>query len=181
MRRIVIAIGTTLSALVLLFSWPTSRNSSTQATATDTGGGGTTSGTTTAGGTTADSGATTAGGTTADGTTAGGTTTATDGTTATAAPAAPTTATYDGDSTATRYGNVQVRITVTDGAVTSAEAIAFPGGERESVQINARAIPILNQEASAAGSADISMVSGATVTSRGYLTSLQSALDRAGL
>ena len=32
-----------------------------------------------------------------------------------------------------------------------------------------------------AGSADVDMVSGATVTSEGYLESLQSALDKAGL
>ena len=40
---------------------------------------------------------------------------------------------------------------------------------------------MLVQETLDAQSADIDMVSGATVTSEGYLESLQSALDQAGL
>ena len=40
---------------------------------------------------------------------------------------------------------------------------------------------MLNQEAVQAQSADIDMVSGATVTSEGYLSSLQSAIDKANL
>ncbi len=42
------------------------------------------------------------------------------------------------------------------------------------------AVPRLNQEAVAAGTADIDAVSGATYTSTGYRQSLQSALDQAG-
>ena len=48
-------------------------------------------------------------------------------------------------------------------------------------QINAFAIPQLNKEAVAAGSAKIDTVSGATYTSGGYIGSLQSALDQAGI
>ena len=44
-----------------------------------------------------------------------------------------------------------------------------------------RALPILVQETLKAQSASIDMVSGATYTSDGYVTSLQSALDQAGL
>jgi uncharacterized protein with FMN-binding domain len=98
---------------------------------------------------------------------------------AAAAATAPTT--YDGVSTPNRYGNVQVRITVTNGAVSAVEAIAYPGNDRQSQQISAYAVPVLNSEATAAKSAKIAMVSGATYTSGGYLTSLQSALDQAGL
>ena len=47
------------------------------------------------------------------------------------------------------------------------------------VEINDYAVPILNQEAVQAGSAEIDAVSGATVTSDGYIGSLQSALDQA--
>ena len=49
------------------------------------------------------------------------------------------------------------------------------------MEINDYALPILIQETLDAQSADIDMVSGATVTSDGYLQSLQSALDQAGL
>jgi len=94
---------------------------------------------------------------------------------------ATTTATYDGAAASTQFGDVQVRITVTDGKVTAAEAISYPNSNGHDQQINSYAIPVLNQEAVAAGSANISMVSGATYTSGGYVKSLQSALDQAGL
>jgi uncharacterized protein with FMN-binding domain len=42
-------------------------------------------------------------------------------------------------------------------------------------------LPVLVQEPLDAQSADIDMVSGATVTSDGYVQSLQAALDTAGL
>ena len=51
-------------------------------------------------------------------------------------------------------------------------------GNREDEQINSYALPVLVQETLDAQSADIDMVSGATVTSDGYLQSLQSALDQ---
>ncbi|MBV9923302.1 MAG: FMN-binding protein, partial [Pseudonocardia sp.] len=48
-------------------------------------------------------------------------------------------------------------------------------------EINAEALPVLVRETMSAQNADIDMVSGATVTSDGYVRSLQSALDQAGL
>ncbi|MBV7695441.1 FMN-binding protein [Streptomyces sp. TRM70350] len=79
----------------------------------------------------------------------------------------------------TQYGPVQVRITVSGGKITQAEAVQAPSGGQSS-QITADAVPQLNQAAVAAGSADIDAVSGATYTSSGYRQSLQSALDQAG-
>jgi uncharacterized protein with FMN-binding domain len=76
---------------------------------------------------------------------------------------------------------VQVQITVTDGKITAANAIVYPQNNGRDQQINSYAIPQLNQETLAASSAQIDMVSGATYTSEGYLGSLQSALDKAGL
>jgi uncharacterized protein with FMN-binding domain len=75
---------------------------------------------------------------------------------------------------------VQVQITVTNGKVTAARVLQHPTGDR-SDQINAYAVPVLNQEAVAAQSANIDSVGGATVTSDGYVSSLQSALDAAHL
>lgn len=99
-----------------------------------------------------------------------------------AKPAASTgTKTVTGDSADTRWGPVQVQITVTDGKVTSAQAVVYPQNNGRDLEINSYAIPALNQEAVTAGSAKIDMISGATVTSGGYLSSLQSALDKAGL
>ncbi|MEI5616118.1 FMN-binding protein, partial [Streptomyces brasiliscabiei] len=84
-----------------------------------------------------------------------------------------------GSAIQTDYGPVQVRVTVTDGKVTNAEALQQPSGGR-STQISGTAIPQLNKNAVSAGSADIDAVSGATYTSGGYKQSLQSALDQAG-
>jgi uncharacterized protein with FMN-binding domain len=98
-----------------------------------------------------------------------------------AASSRPAAGTFTGDAADTRWGPVQVQVTVANGAVTAVTAVEYPQNNPRDVEINQFAIPQLNQEASAAGSARIDMVSGATVTSEGYLQSLQSALDKAGL
>ena len=87
--------------------------------------------------------------------------------------------TVTGSVSQTQYGPVQVRVTVSGGKITKAEAVQAPKGG-ESDQKTALSIPQLNQAAVAAGSADIDSVSGATYTSTGYKESLQSALDQAG-
>ena len=87
--------------------------------------------------------------------------------------------TVTGSVAQTQYGPVQVRITVSNGKITKADAVQAPKGGL-SDQKTAMAIPKLNQEAVAAGSAKIDAVSGATYTSSGYTQSLQSALDQAG-
>lgn len=97
------------------------------------------------------------------------------------ASAASGTKTVTGDSVDTRWGPVQVQITVTSGKIASATAVDYPQNNGRDQQINAYAIPVLQQESVGATSANIDMVSGATVTSDGYVQSLQSALDKAGL
>ncbi|WP_030867530.1 FMN-binding protein [Streptomyces sp. NRRL S-37] len=87
--------------------------------------------------------------------------------------------TVTGDVAQTQYGPVQVRITVSGGKITKAEAVQTPKGG-QSDQVNSAAVPKLNQAAVAAGDAGIDAVSGATYTSAGYKQSLQSALDKAG-
>lgn len=96
-------------------------------------------------------------------------------------PGSPAIATYTGDSVSTRWGNVTAQITLADGAITQARAVEVPSGNQRDVEINSRAVPQLNAEVLAAQSADIDTVSGATVTSDGYRSSLQSAIDAAGL
>ncbi|SNX57133.1 uncharacterized protein with FMN-binding domain [Streptomyces sp. TLI_55] len=87
--------------------------------------------------------------------------------------------TLTGTVAQTQYGPVQVRITVSNGKITKAEAVQAPSGG-QSTQKTELAVPKLNAAAVAAGSADIDSVSGATYTSAGYKKSLQSALDQAG-
>jgi uncharacterized protein with FMN-binding domain len=78
----------------------------------------------------------------------------------------------------TQYGPVQVRITVSGGKITKSEVVQIPSGGR-STEVSNASVPKLNQEAVAAGSANIDAVSGASYTSAGYKKSLQSALDKA--
>lgn len=92
------------------------------------------------------------------------------------------TETVTGSVAETQYGPVQVRITVTNGKLTSATAVEYPSQDPHDAQINAYAIPILQNETVGKTNANqVDMVSGATYTSEGYLQSLQIALDRAGL
>jgi uncharacterized protein with FMN-binding domain len=90
-------------------------------------------------------------------------------------------ATYTGDAADTRWGPVQVRITVQGGKITASEAVQYPQNNGRDAQINGYALPILNQEVVQQQSGSIDTVSGATVTSDGYLQSLQSAIDQAHL
>ncbi|EFD70339.1 conserved hypothetical protein [Streptomyces lividans TK24] len=73
--------------------------------------------------------------------------------------------TVTGDAARTQYGPVQVRLTVSGGKITGAEAVQAPKGG-QSDQVTADAVPKLNRAAVAAGSADIDAVSGATYTVR---------------
>ena len=91
------------------------------------------------------------------------------------------TRTFTGAAANTRWGIVQVAITVQGGKVVTAKALQSPHASAHSIDINTYAVPILNQEAVKAGTSKIDAVSGATVTSGGYVQSLQSALDTARL
>ncbi|WP_309647498.1 MULTISPECIES: FMN-binding protein [Nocardioides] len=77
----------------------------------------------------------------------------------------------------TRYGPVQVEVVVAGGRITDVKALQLPTGG-QSGQIADYSQPLLRREAIAAQSAGIHAVSGATYTSQGYASSLQSALDQ---
>lgn len=74
-----------------------------------------------------------------------------------------------------------MEITVAGGKITKVDVVEYPQNNQRDVEINDYAVPALVQETIDAQSARIDMVSGATVTSGGYLESLQAALDKAGL
>jgi uncharacterized protein with FMN-binding domain len=107
--------------------------------------------------------------------------TATAETVAAAPPTAGTSGSVTGSVAQTRWGPVQVQLTVASGRITDVTVVQYPDGNGRDREINDDALPELVQETLSAQSADIDMVSGATVTSEGYLQSLQSALDQAGL
>jgi uncharacterized protein with FMN-binding domain len=87
--------------------------------------------------------------------------------------------TYSGAVAETRYGPVQVEIVVSGGKITDVKALQLTNAEQRSVEISNEAAPVLRSEVLAAQSASVATVSGATFTTEGYLTSLQSALDKA--
>ena len=164
MRKIVVALAGTISGLIMLFSYHTSLGG-TAAPAVPTS-----TGTTT----------TTVPGPTSDGT-SGSTSNGASGSSSGSSGSASGTSTVTGDSVDTRWGPVQVQITVTNGKITAAQAVQVPNGNGRDAEINSYAVPILNQEAVQAQSAQIDAISGATVTSDGYVQSLQSAIDQAHL
>ena len=91
------------------------------------------------------------------------------------------TRTVDGPVVQTRFGPVQVEVTLDGSTITSISAIQLPGGDPRSTQISDRAEPTLRSQALQAQSANIDGVSGATFTSAAYARSLQAALDAAGM
>ena len=87
----------------------------------------------------------------------------------------------NGTAVDTRFGPVQVQITVRAGKILEVAALEYPQGSGRDQEINSYAIPVLKQETVQAQSAQIDTVSGATYTSQGYVRSLQAALDAAHL
>ena len=97
---------------------------------------------------------------------------------ATSAPAAgPVVLT--GQAVETKYGPMQIRLTLVNHKIVKVTVLQQTDQGAMSNQIDARAIPQLDQETLAAQSAGIHAVSGASYTSAGYIQSLQSALDKA--
>ena len=89
---------------------------------------------------------------------------------------------FTGNTTNTRWGPVQVEITVKNGAIVAAKALQFPSGDQRSLSISQQAIPYLVQQTLGVVSASgVQGVSRASYTSDGWRSSLQSALKKAGI
>jgi len=164
MKRITLWLLSTLSVVVLLFGYDASSTTTTAGTppAIVSGAGGST-------GTSSSSSSGSAGSGTTSGSSSGSGSGSTGSTNVTGAVAS------------TQWGPVQVELTVAAGKITQVDVVQYPSGNPKDQEINDYALPILVQETTDQQSADIDMVSGATVTSVGYIQSLQSALDQANL
>ena len=92
-----------------------------------------------------------------------------------------TSRTIAGTAIDTKYGVVQVQVTVTSTKISNVSFLQLTAFDGRSQEINSYAAPILLQETLAAQSANIDTVSGASYTTYGYVQSLQSALDKAGI
>jgi uncharacterized protein with FMN-binding domain len=89
--------------------------------------------------------------------------------------------TFTGSVDNTQEGPMQVAITVSGNKITKITVVQRTDDGSESNSIDAMALPKLTSEALTAQSAKIDAVSGASYTSAGYIQSLQSAIDQAGL
>lgn len=87
--------------------------------------------------------------------------------------------TFTGASANAFYGQVQVQVVTKDGKISSVTFLDYPKDRRTSARINSVAVPTLQSEAIQAQSAQVDVVSGATLTSEAFMASLQSALDSA--
>lgn len=87
--------------------------------------------------------------------------------------------TFTGSAVNVSYGTVQVKITVANGKITDSQALQAPTGRSD--RWTQMSVPVLRQQTLAAQSAQINGASGASYTSRGWKTSLASALKQAGL
>ena len=87
--------------------------------------------------------------------------------------------TYTGPSVNAFYGQVQVQVVITRGKIKTVNFLNYPNDRRTSVRINSFAVPYLQSEAIQAQSANVDVISGATLTSEAFMISLQSALDGA--
>ena len=101
-------------------------------------------------------------------------------------PAASTrpggTRTVDGPVVNYNYGNLSVSVTVSGTKITRVGIASLDDfGVPRSEQIDQQSVPILEQEATAAQSADIQGVSGASYTTQGFERSLQAALRTLGI
>ena len=80
------------------------------------------------------------------------------------------------------YGVMSVKVTVSGTRILDVGIASIDdGGNPHSESIDQQAVPVLEQEAMQAQSANIQAVSGASYTSAGFTQSLQSALHRLGL
>lgn len=103
-----------------------------------------------------------------------------DGSTATATDATIETLAVTGDAVATRWGDVQLEVTLEGGDIVEVVALQLPDSDRHTIAISEEVEPTLRAEAIASDSAiGLSVISGATYTSEAYAASLQSALDQA--
>lgn len=87
--------------------------------------------------------------------------------------------TYTGPEEDAQYGLVQVQAVIQNGKVTSVQALEYPTDRRTSAYINSIAVPDLQQESMQAQSANIDLITGATLTSMAFAASLQAALSQA--
>ena len=86
---------------------------------------------------------------------------------------------YTGPAADAYYGIIQLQALVQGGRLTALKVLQYPSDRRTSISINRQALPLLRDEAISAQSANVDIISGATLTSRAFIQSLRGALKKA--
>ncbi|MEN3307895.1 MAG: hypothetical protein V7603_4097 [Micromonosporaceae bacterium] len=174
MRRITMWFVSTVAAVVLLFSYRTSTSGPAAASGAAAGAAGAAAPGIVSGGSTAgpsSPGPSSPGPSSTSGSTGGGS--------SGGGSSGSGQTVVNGTVADTRWGPVQVQVTISAGKIVEVTALQVPNGNQRDDEINSFAVPQLLEEVLQAQSASINMISGATVTSDGYIRSLQAALDAA--
>ncbi len=101
-----------------------------------------------------------------------------------ASPARPsggyTDGTYTGPVANAYYGQMQIQAVVSGGKLTGIRVLQYPNDRNTSIAINSQALPMLRNEVISAQSANVDIISGATLSSVAFIRSLGGALSKAG-
>ena len=154
MRRVILAVTGTIAGLVALLSFKSHDPTMPVAATTGTGGGSTTSSSSSSSATTIPGEFRSVAGTLTTGET-----------------------TITGKVASTVYGPVQIQLVVKNSKIVKVAVLEQPTNTIHDIQIGEFAFPRLISETLAAQNAKIDAVSGASYTSAGYISSLQSAVD----
>ena len=85
---------------------------------------------------------------------------------------------YQGDLISTKRGDFQLSISVEGGKIAKIDMLTYPN-EGRGEEINTEALPKYTKQALDVQSSDITLISGASETYKGFKGSLQSALNKA--
>jgi uncharacterized protein with FMN-binding domain len=86
---------------------------------------------------------------------------------------------YIGPAVDAYYGLVQIKAIVQGRRLIGIKVLQYPSDRRTSVMINRQALPMLRDEVVQAQSANVDIISGATLTSEAFIRSIDGALRQA--
>ena len=86
---------------------------------------------------------------------------------------------YTGPQTDAYYGLMRIQAIVQGGRLVAIKVLEYPSDRRTSVAINRQALPMLRDEVIMAQSANVDIITGATLSSRAFIESLGGALNQA--
>jgi uncharacterized protein with FMN-binding domain len=87
--------------------------------------------------------------------------------------------TYAGPVVDAYYGLMQIEAVIQNGRLVTIHVLQYPSDRRTSIFINRQALPMLRDEVISAQSANVDIITGATLSSEAFIQSLGAALVKA--